>query len=52
MAMSQQTTESVLVYADYVCPFCYLGYESLDQYQAQRDNPVPTDWHPFDLRSQ
>lgn len=49
--MSQQTADSVLVYADYVCPFCYLGYESLEQYQSQRDQPVPTDWHPFDLRS-
>ncbi len=49
--MSQQTTDSVLVYADYVCPFCYLGYESLDQYQSQRDEPIDTDWHPFDLRS-
>jgi len=49
--MSQQTTDSVLVYADYVCPFCYLGYESLDQYRAGRDRPLETDWHPFDLRS-
>lgn len=50
--MSQQATNSVLVYADYVCPFCYLGYESLDQYQDQREQPVAIDWHPFDLRSQ
>ncbi|MXR52456.1 thioredoxin domain-containing protein [Halovenus sp. WSH3] len=49
--MSQQATDAVVVYADYVCPFCYLGYESLDQYQDQREQPVPTDWHPFDLRS-
>jgi predicted DsbA family dithiol-disulfide isomerase len=49
--MSQQSTDSVLVYADYVCPFCYLGYESLDQYQSDREKPVETDWHPFDLRS-
>jgi predicted DsbA family dithiol-disulfide isomerase len=50
--MSQQATESVVVYADYVCPFCYLGYASLDQYQDQRDQPIPTDWRPFDLQSQ
>jgi predicted DsbA family dithiol-disulfide isomerase len=49
--MSQQASESVVVYADYVCPFCYLGYESLDQYQDQREQPIPTDWHPFDLQS-
>jgi predicted DsbA family dithiol-disulfide isomerase len=42
----------VLVYADYVCPFCYLGYESFDQYRERRDGgPVETDWHPFDLRA-
>jgi predicted DsbA family dithiol-disulfide isomerase len=49
--MSQQTTDSVLVYADYVCPFCYLGYVSLDRYENGRDHPLETDWHPFDLRS-
>jgi len=42
----------VLVYADYVCPFCYLGYESFDRYRESRDGPpVEADWHPFDLRA-
>jgi len=49
--MSQQPADSVLVYADYVCPFCYLGYVSLERYQEDRDEPLATDWHPFDLRS-
>ncbi|WP_256393644.1 DsbA family oxidoreductase [Natronoarchaeum rubrum] len=49
--MSQQTTEQITVFADYVCPFCYLGRESLDQYQAERDEELEIDWHPFDLRS-
>ena len=48
--MSQQTDERVIVYADYVCPFCYLGYESLDQYRETRADPLETEWHPFDLR--
>jgi predicted DsbA family dithiol-disulfide isomerase len=48
--MSQQTAETVTVYADYVCPFCYLGYESFDQYREQREEPIATEWHPFDLR--
>jgi len=43
---------TVQVYADYVCPFCYLGYASLDDYRTKRDEPLETDWHPFDLRSQ
>jgi len=50
--MSQQTVDSVRVYADYVCPFCYLGYESLDRYREGREEPLATEWHPFDLRSQ
>ena len=49
--MSQQATDSVLIYADYVCPFCYLGYESFDQYREQREAPLAAEWHPFDLRS-
>jgi len=43
-------TPTVRVYADYVCPFCYLGYASLDTYRAEREAAIETDWHPFDLR--
>ncbi len=47
--MSDQT---ITVYSDYVCPFCYLGRASLDRYRATRDDPLWIDWHPFDLRAQ
>ncbi|MFC6756373.1 MULTISPECIES: DsbA family oxidoreductase [Haloarcula] len=47
----QQASERITVYSDYVCPFCYLGRASLDQYQAGREEPLDIDWHPFDLRS-
>jgi predicted DsbA family dithiol-disulfide isomerase len=47
-----QPTEAVTVYADYVCPFCYLGHASLDQYLEEREEPLDIDWHPFDLRAQ
>ncbi|MEF8813263.1 MAG: DsbA family protein [Halovenus sp.] len=50
--MSQQTADSIRVYADYVCPFCYLGYESFDRYREGRDEPLTVEWHPFDLRAQ
>ncbi|MDL5361693.1 DsbA family protein [Halalkalicoccus sp. NIPERK01] len=43
--------EQLTIYADYVCPFCYLGRQSLAQYQATREDPIELDWHPFDLRS-
>jgi len=58
--MSQQSDETddgvdaegdeIVVFSDYVCPFCYLGRESLDQYRTQRDEPLDAEWHPFDLR--
>ncbi|ELY47684.1 DsbA family oxidoreductase [Natronorubrum sulfidifaciens] len=38
-------------YADYVCPFCYLGKQSLEQYRETRSDPLELDWRPFDLRS-
>jgi len=47
--MNQQP---VRVYADYVCPFCYLGHAAFDQYCKQRKEPLEAEWHPFDLRSQ
>ena len=49
--MSTQQAETITVYSDYVCPFCYLGRESLSQYQADRDSNLEIDWQPFDLRS-
>lgn len=49
-AAEAETTDDLLVYSDYVCPFCYLGRASLDRYRKGRDEPLTTDWHPFDLR--
>ena len=44
--------DTITVYADYVCPFCYLGYASLEQYLDSADDPPAVEWHPFDLRAQ
>ncbi len=49
--MDQQADERVTVFADYVCPFCYLGYASLETYLEEREEPLAVDWHPFDLRA-
>jgi predicted DsbA family dithiol-disulfide isomerase len=46
-----ETVPTVRVYADYVCPFCYLGYASLEAYREDREEPLNVEWHPFDLRS-
>lgn len=53
IASSETTTsdgETLTVYADYVCPFCYLGMASLEQYRDERDESLSVEWHPFDLR--
>ncbi|QFU81698.1 DsbA family oxidoreductase [Natronorubrum aibiense] len=45
------TPDRLELYADYVCPFCYLGKQSLAQYRETRAEPLEIDWQPFDLRS-
>ncbi|WP_318567156.1 DsbA family oxidoreductase [Salinigranum marinum] len=49
--MNETDSERITVYSDYVCPFCYLGRESLGRYQDTRESDLEIDWHPFDLRS-
>ncbi|WP_227355377.1 DsbA family oxidoreductase [Haladaptatus salinisoli] len=49
--MSATTEDTVTVFSDYVCPFCYLGRRSLQRYRESRDEELAIDWHPFDLRS-
>ena len=44
-------SDTITVYSDYVCPFCYLGRESLRRYQQERAEPLEIEWRPFDLRS-
>lgn len=47
-----ENSSHITVYSDYVCPFCYLGRRSLEEYQETRDRNLEIDWQPFDLRSQ
>ncbi|ODR79614.1 disulfide bond formation protein DsbA [Haladaptatus sp. W1] len=46
-----EAADRLVVYSDYVCPFCYLGRQSLERYRETREDPLVLDWHPFDLRS-
>lgn len=48
----ERADETITIYSDYVCPFCYLGRESLQKYQETRERPLVVDWRPFDLRAQ
>ncbi|SMP23741.1 DsbA family oxidoreductase [Halobellus salinus] len=50
-AAETDATGTITVYSDYVCPFCYLGRQSLETYNSGRDDPLQIDWRPFDLRS-
>lgn len=45
-------SDTITIFADYVCPFCYLGLQSLDRYQEGREEPLDREWRPFDLRAQ
>ncbi len=47
----EQPEARITVFSDYVCPFCYLGRESLQRYREERDGDLKVDWHPFDLRA-
>ncbi|PSG96237.1 disulfide bond formation protein DsbA [Thermoplasmatales archaeon SW_10_69_26] len=42
--------EPLVVYSDYVCPFCYLGKRSLEAYLADAEDPPEVEWRAFDLR--
>ncbi len=44
--------DHITMYSDYVCPFCYLGRRSLEEYLDTRERDLGINWHPFDLRSQ
>lgn len=44
------TDETLTVYSDFVCPFCYLGRASLRQYLDRTDEPPEYEWALFDLR--
>lgn len=49
--MTASVADTLTVYADYVCPFCYLGRASLARYRETRETPLSIEWHPFDLRA-
>jgi predicted DsbA family dithiol-disulfide isomerase len=43
--------DPLVVYSDFVCPFCYLGKTALEQYREDAADPPAVEWRPFDLRS-
>lgn len=49
--MPETADDRLVIYSDYVCPFCYLGKASLDTYREQADQVPEVEWRPFDLRA-
>jgi predicted DsbA family dithiol-disulfide isomerase len=49
--MSQQSADdSLAVYSDYVCPFCYLGKAAMEEYLDGTDDAPEVEWRFYDLR--
>ena len=48
--MAATQSETLTVYADPICPFCYLGRASLETYLDSTDDPPEIRWRQFDLQ--
>ncbi|MFB6243498.1 MAG: DsbA family protein [Halobaculum sp.] len=46
----ESETDTLVVYSDIVCPFCYLGRASLRSYLDDAEAPPTVEWRLFDLR--
>ncbi|MFB6135871.1 MAG: DsbA family protein [Halobacteriaceae archaeon] len=44
------TDDTLTVFSDFVCPFCYLGRASLRRYLEEAADPPEVEWQFFDLR--
>jgi predicted DsbA family dithiol-disulfide isomerase len=48
--MPQNSPVRILVWSDYVCPFCYLERPVLERVQNEPGSDVEIDWRAFELR--
>jgi predicted DsbA family dithiol-disulfide isomerase len=48
--MPKDTAIQIVVWSDYVCPFCYLEVPVLDQIRRELGEEVAIDWRAFELR--
>ena len=44
--MSQEKLK-IIVYSDYICPFCYIGYHRIEKLKEQFEFDI--EWRPFEL---
>ena len=38
---------TIVVYSDYVCPWCYIGHQRIERLRAEFD--IDVEWRPFEL---
>ncbi len=43
----EQKKLKIIVYSDYICPFCYIGFHRIEKLKEQFDLDV--EWRPFEL---
>jgi predicted DsbA family dithiol-disulfide isomerase len=48
--MPETGEDRLVVYSDYVCPFCYLGKRQLEAFLDEAEAPPEVTWRAFDLR--
>ena len=48
--MAENAPIRILVWSDYVCPFCYLERPVLERIRSERGERVEIDWRAFELR--
>ena len=48
--MAKDNTVRILVWSDYVCPFCYLERPVLERVQGELGHGIEIDWRSFELR--
>ncbi len=48
--MDPQTRARILVWSDYVCPYCYFVERELDRIREQHGEKVIIEYYPFELR--
>ena len=47
MLIMEQKEIKVVVYSDYICPFCYIGFHRIEKLKEQFN--VDVEWRPYEL---
>lgn len=50
MPTDDGSDDTLVVYSDYLCPFCYLGKESMQTFLEDEGTQPQIEWRPFDIQ--